>query len=146
MHMLQSLFCLTIALLVLGVTITHLQEHKTTVTTASGSRYTVLLFCAPEDGWWWRSKHVEQLSDKINSVTCASCWDLYIRILLRCTDPWTLNIKSTVACFEILSENLWRDRIKPQNSVLFEILYLKKLNQLMVMLNNILLNLFTDIK
>ena len=32
-------------------------------------------------------KHVQQLSDKINSVTCASCWDLYIRILLRCTDP-----------------------------------------------------------
>jgi hypothetical protein len=24
-------------------------------------------------------------------VTCASCWDLYNRILLRCTDPWTLN-------------------------------------------------------
>jgi hypothetical protein len=48
--MLQSLFCLTIALLVLGVTITHLQEHKTTVTTASGNRYIVLLFCAPEDG------------------------------------------------------------------------------------------------
>jgi hypothetical protein len=39
--------------------------------------------------WWWRPKHVEQLSDKINSVTCAFCWDLYIRILLRCMDPWT---------------------------------------------------------
>ena len=25
-----------------GVTITHLQEHKTTVTTASGNRYTVI--------------------------------------------------------------------------------------------------------
>jgi hypothetical protein len=31
------------ALHVSGVTITHLQEHKTTVTTASGNRYTVLL-------------------------------------------------------------------------------------------------------
>jgi hypothetical protein len=29
-----------------GVTITHLQEHKTTVTTASGNRYTVLLSAA----------------------------------------------------------------------------------------------------
>ena len=40
--MLQSLFYLTIALHVSGIIITHLQEHKTTVTTASGNRYTVL--------------------------------------------------------------------------------------------------------
>jgi len=44
--MLQSLFYLTIALHVSGMTITHLQEHKTTVTTASGNRYTVLLSAA----------------------------------------------------------------------------------------------------
>jgi hypothetical protein len=43
--MLQSLFYLTTALRVSGV-ITHLQEHKTTVTTASGNRYTVLLSAA----------------------------------------------------------------------------------------------------
>ena len=42
MHMSQSLFYLTVALNVSGVTITHLQEHKTTVTTASGNRYTVI--------------------------------------------------------------------------------------------------------
>jgi hypothetical protein len=42
MHMLQSLFYVTIALHVSGITITHLQEHKTTVTTASGNRYTVI--------------------------------------------------------------------------------------------------------
>jgi hypothetical protein len=41
--MLQSLFYLTTALHVSGVIITHLQEHKTTVTTAPGNRYTVLL-------------------------------------------------------------------------------------------------------
>jgi len=46
MHKLQSLFNLTTALHVSGVTITHLQEHKTTVTTASGNRYTVLLSAA----------------------------------------------------------------------------------------------------
>jgi hypothetical protein len=39
----QSLFNLIIALHVSGVPIIHLQEHKTTVTTASGNRYTVLL-------------------------------------------------------------------------------------------------------
>ena len=41
MHKSQNLFNLTTALHVSGVTITHLQEQKTTVTTASGNRYTV---------------------------------------------------------------------------------------------------------
>jgi hypothetical protein len=41
MHMSQSLFYLITALHVSGVIITHLQEHKTTVTTASVNRYTV---------------------------------------------------------------------------------------------------------
>jgi hypothetical protein len=42
MHVLQRLFYLTTAQHVSGITITHLQEHKTTVTTASGNRYTVI--------------------------------------------------------------------------------------------------------
>ena len=42
MHNSQSLFNLTTALHVLGIIITHLQEHKTTLTTASGNRYTVI--------------------------------------------------------------------------------------------------------
>jgi hypothetical protein len=42
MHMLQSLFYLTIALHVSSIIVTHLQEHKTTVTTAGGNRYTVI--------------------------------------------------------------------------------------------------------
>jgi len=46
MHMLQSLFYPTIALHVSGIFITHLQEYKTTVATASGNRYTVLLSAA----------------------------------------------------------------------------------------------------
>jgi hypothetical protein len=44
--MLQSLFYLTTALCVSGVAIAHLQEHKTTVTTASGNRYTLSLAAA----------------------------------------------------------------------------------------------------
>ena len=44
--MLQSLFYLTIALHVSGIIVTHLQEHKTTVTVASGNRYTVTLSAA----------------------------------------------------------------------------------------------------
>jgi len=46
MHMSQSLFNLITALHVSGVTITRLQERKTTVTTGSGNRYTVLLSAA----------------------------------------------------------------------------------------------------
>jgi hypothetical protein len=44
--MLQSLFYLTIALHVSVIIITHLQEHKMTVTRASGNRYTILLSVA----------------------------------------------------------------------------------------------------
>jgi hypothetical protein len=44
--MLHSLFYLTTALYVSGVTITHLPEHKTTVTAASVNRYTLLLSAA----------------------------------------------------------------------------------------------------
>jgi hypothetical protein len=40
--MLQSLFFMMIALHVSGIIIAHLQEHKTTLTTASGNHYTVL--------------------------------------------------------------------------------------------------------
>jgi hypothetical protein len=42
MYKSQSLFNLTTAVHVSGVTITHLQEHKTTVTIESGNRYTVI--------------------------------------------------------------------------------------------------------
>jgi hypothetical protein len=47
--MLQSLFYLTTAINVLSVTITYLQENKTTLTTASGNRYTVFLSAAIEE-------------------------------------------------------------------------------------------------
>ena len=42
MHKSQSIFNLTTALHVSGFTITHHKEHKTTVSTASGNRYTVI--------------------------------------------------------------------------------------------------------
>jgi hypothetical protein len=45
-HKSQSLFNLTTAIRVSGVTVTHIQEHKTTVSTASGNRYTVLFSAA----------------------------------------------------------------------------------------------------
>jgi hypothetical protein len=42
MHMLQSLFYLTIALHVSGIIINHLQEHTITVTAVSDNCYTVI--------------------------------------------------------------------------------------------------------
>ena len=42
MHKSQSLFNLTPAVHVSGVTITHLSEHKTTAPTAPGNHYTVI--------------------------------------------------------------------------------------------------------
>jgi hypothetical protein len=46
MHQSHSLFYLTTALHVSGFIITYLQERKTTVTIASGNRYTLLLSAA----------------------------------------------------------------------------------------------------
>jgi hypothetical protein len=46
MHKLQSLFYPMTALHVSGIIITHLQEHKTTVTTVSGNRKAILLSVA----------------------------------------------------------------------------------------------------
>jgi hypothetical protein len=46
MYKSQSLFYQTTALHVSVVTLTHLQEHKTPVTTASGNRYIALLSAA----------------------------------------------------------------------------------------------------
>jgi len=72
------------ALHVSVVTITHLQEHKTPVTTASGNRYTVLLSAAIVEeleliwvccGWrtLWRQAAVTvwQIQDGVDTVVCA---------------------------------------------------------------------------
>jgi len=42
--------------------------------------------CAPDDGWKYHPKHVEQFPDIIKLYKVASCW-IYIGIYLRCTDP-----------------------------------------------------------
>jgi len=47
--------------------------------------------CAPDDGWRYHPKHVEQFPDINKLCKVASCW-IYIGIYLRCTDPWTLKI------------------------------------------------------
>jgi len=77
MHKSQSLFYLTTALHVLGVAITHLQEHKTTVTTASGNRYTVLLSAAiMEEFQLFHDSSRQQYGVKVTRCCSYSCFVL----------------------------------------------------------------------
>jgi hypothetical protein len=68
--------------------------------------------CAPDDGWWYHPKHVEQFPDINKLCNIASCW-LYTTTLLRCTDPWTLNthtslfLLSTVAYIGVKGKGVW---------------------------------------
>ena len=83
MHKSQSLFYLTTALHVSGVTITRLQEHKTTVTTASGNCYTViglnLLIKSKFDSIYY-------------SVTVTRCCSYSCFVLLKTGDSDALNM------------------------------------------------------
>ena len=72
-------FCLRTALHVSGFTITHLQEHKTTVTTASGNRYTVLLSAADSSR--------QQYSVMVTRCCSYSCF-----VLLKMGDSETRNM------------------------------------------------------
>ena len=47
-------------------------------------------FWAPGDGQRSRLKHVEHFTEINNLYSFASRW-LYLKIRLRCTDPWTSN-------------------------------------------------------
>jgi hypothetical protein len=42
--------------------------------------------CAPDDGWSYHPKHVEQFPDINKLCKVTSCW-IYNGIYLRCTDP-----------------------------------------------------------
>ena len=86
---LHSLFYLETALDISGGTSTPSSGAHATLSTASGICHTVTaicrfcgrvgtglsvlwvayVFCAPDDGWWYHPKHVEQFPVKINCVT-----------------------------------------------------------------------------
>jgi hypothetical protein len=81
--MLQSLFYLTTALHVSGVTITNLQEHKITVTATSDNRYTVLLSAAI----------VEELGSRQQyGVTVTRCCSYSYFVLLKMGDSDARNM------------------------------------------------------
>jgi len=55
--------------------------------------------CAPDDGWWYHPKHVEQFPDINKLCNVASCW-IYIGIYLRWTAPLTLNTTTSLPTLE----------------------------------------------
>jgi hypothetical protein len=50
--------------------------------------------CAPDDGWRYHPKYVEQFPDINKLCNFASFW-IYIGIYLGRTEPWTLNGSKT---------------------------------------------------
>jgi hypothetical protein len=85
MHKSQNLFCLTTSLHVSGFTITHLQQHKTTVTTASGNRYIVLLSAAIVEEFRLFHDSSRQQCD----VTVTRCCSYSCFVLLKMGDSET---------------------------------------------------------
>jgi hypothetical protein len=85
--MLQSLIYLKIALHISGVTITHHQKHKTTVTTASGNRYTVLLSVAIVEGL-----ELFHSSRQQYGVTVTRCCNYSCFVLLKMGDSDARNM------------------------------------------------------
>ena len=83
---------MTIALHVLGIIITHLREHKTTVTAASGNRYTVLLSAAIV-------KQLELISSNCSTIATdnnMALWlpDVVVTVVL-CSRRWVIMIPET---------------------------------------------------
>ena len=76
MHKSQSVFNLTTALHISGFTITRLQEHKTTVTTASGNRYTVLLSAAELELRTFHDSSRQQYGVTVTRCCSYSCFVL----------------------------------------------------------------------
>jgi hypothetical protein len=86
----QSLFCLRTALHVSGFTITHLQEHKTTVTTASGNHYTVLLSAAIVEELDFKLFH--DSSRQLYGVMVIRCCSYSCFVLLKMGDSENRNM------------------------------------------------------
>ena len=74
------------ALQVSGGISTHHQEHTQLYLQNLALVKPLLLPAAPDDGWRYHPKHVEQFTDINKLCNVASCW-LFIGIYLRCTDP-----------------------------------------------------------
>jgi len=92
MHKSQSLFYLTTALHVSGVTNTHLQEYKTIVTTASGNRYSVLLSAAIVEELELIFQLFHDSSRQQYGVTVTRCYSYSCFVLLKMGDSDARNM------------------------------------------------------
>jgi len=92
MHKSQSLFNLTTALHISGVTITHLQEHKTTVTTASGSRYTVIDRVKFTNKEYREVLFISKFNSIYYGVTVTRCCSYGCFVLLKVGDSDARNV------------------------------------------------------
>jgi hypothetical protein len=54
--------------------------------------------CAPDDGWWYHPKHVEQFPDKINCVTLHLVGYIYIYIYIYILECYTENQNTHILC------------------------------------------------
>ena len=86
MYMLQSLFYLTTALHVSGVTITHHQKHKTTVTTASGMCHTVTPTCRYRGRVGTESQLFHGSSRQLYGLTVTRCCSYSCFVLSKLGD------------------------------------------------------------
>ena len=66
------------------------------------------LVCAPDDGWTYHPKHVEQFPDINKLCNVASCWIYILEYPRRTFDSQTDGIpnEAFLVCFEELSEHL----------------------------------------
>jgi hypothetical protein len=74
------------------------QKHPVYLTRCNVTQFILSGKCS-DDGWRFHPKQIEQFPDKINCKV-ASCW-IYIRILLRCMDPWTLKTGESIWILEV---------------------------------------------
>jgi hypothetical protein len=59
---------------------------------------------APDDGWRYHPKHVEQFTDINKLHVVASCWTIF-DIYSWCTDPWTKNTIFYTICKWVFDDN-----------------------------------------
>ena len=66
-------------------------SNSSTTATGSSNGLTSTVVCAPDDGWKYHPKHVEQFPEIDKLCNVVSSW-IYISVHLRSTDQQTFNM------------------------------------------------------
>ena len=102
-HKSQSLFYLTTALHVSDAIVTHLQKHKTTVTIASGNRYTVLFSAAIVEEF----QLFHDSSRQQYGVTVTRCCSYSCFVLLKMGDVTPETCRAVVRLNSVTCASSW---------------------------------------